>query len=74
MTEVSPSVWAPSGGRHVLLAVHTGRQDIVELACSSATRLAKGGITVRVLDDEAEALGIEGAQVVPADAEAARGA
>jgi NAD+ kinase len=58
----------------VLLAVHTGRQDIVELARSSAARLAKGGITVRLLEDEAEALGIEGAQVVPADAEAARGA
>ena len=58
----------------MLLAVHTGREDIVELARSSAARLAKGGITVRLLDDEAEALGIEGAQVVPADAEAARGA
>ena len=45
MTEVSPTVWAPSGGRHVLLAVHTGRQDIVELARSSAARLAKAGIT-----------------------------
>ena len=74
MTEVSPTVWAPSGGRHVLLAVHTGRQDIVELARSSAARLAKAGITVRLLEDEAVALGIEGAQVVPADAEAARGA
>jgi NAD+ kinase len=58
----------------VLLAVHTGRQDIVELARSSAARMAKGGITVRLLEDEAQALGIEGAQVVPADAEAARGA
>jgi NAD+ kinase len=58
----------------VLLAVHTGRQDIVELARSSAARLAKGGITVRLLQEEAEALGIEGAHVVPTDAEAARGA
>jgi NAD+ kinase len=58
----------------VLLAVHTGRQDIVELARSSAARLAKAGITVRLLEDEAVALGIEGAQVVAADAEAARGA
>ena len=74
MTEVSPTVWAPSGSRHVLLAVHTGRQDIVELARSSAARMAKGSITVRLLEDEAQALGIEGAQVVPADAEAARGA
>ncbi len=74
MTEVSPTVWAPSGNRHVLLTVHTGRHDIVELARSSAARLAKAGITVRLLEDEAVALGIEGAQVVPADAEAARGA
>ena len=58
----------------MLLTVHTGREDIVELARSSAARLAKAGITVRLLEDEAVALGIEGAQVVPADAEAARGA
>ncbi|MGY1643074.1 NAD kinase [Geodermatophilus sp. SYSU D00703] len=74
MSEVSPALWAPSGSRHVLLAVHTGRQDIVELARSSAARLAKAGITVRLLEEEAAALGIEGAEVVPADAEAARGA
>ncbi|MFW3173061.1 NAD kinase [Geodermatophilus sp. CPCC 206100] len=73
MTETSPALW-PSGTRHVLLAVHTGRSDIVELARSSAARLAKGGITVRLLEDEAPDLGIEGAEVVPADAEAARGA
>jgi NAD+ kinase len=58
----------------VLLAVHTGRQDILELAQRSAARLQKAGITVRVLDDEAEALAIDGAEVVKADAEAARGA
>jgi NAD+ kinase len=74
VTEVSPTVWAPNGNRHVLLTVHTGRHDIVELARSSAARLAKAGITVRLLEDEAGELGIEGAQVVPADAEAARGA
>ncbi|MGK5115383.1 MULTISPECIES: NAD kinase [unclassified Geodermatophilus] len=74
MTEVSPALWAPSGSRHVLLTVHTGREDVVELARSSAARLAKAGITVRLLEEEAPDLGIEGAQVVPADAEAARGA
>jgi NAD+ kinase len=74
VTKVSPAVWAPSGGRHVLLAVHTGRQDIVELARSSAARLTRAGITVRLLEGEAVALGIEGAQVVPTDADAARGA
>ncbi|MBM7804549.1 NAD+ kinase [Geodermatophilus bullaregiensis] len=74
MSEAGQSEWRPGGGRHVLLAVHTGRQDIVELARSSAARLARAGITVRVLADEAAELRIEGAEVVPTDAEAARGA
>jgi NAD+ kinase len=71
---VSESGWTPGRGRHVLLAVHTGRRDIVELAQRSAARLQRAGITVRVLDDEAEALAIDGAEIVPPDAEAARGA
>ena len=74
MTEANPGLWSPGGSRHVLLAVHTGRQDIVELARSSAARLVRAGITVRLLDDEAPALAIERAEVVAADAEAARGA
>jgi NAD+ kinase len=60
--------------RRVLLAVHTGRRDIVELARTSAARLTAGGIVVRVLEDEAADLGIADAEVVPADADAARGA
>jgi NAD+ kinase len=71
---VSESGWTPGRGRHVLLAVHTGRQDIVALAQRSAARLQRAGITVRVLEEEAGALAIEGAEVVPPDAEAARGA
>jgi NAD+ kinase len=74
VSELSPALWAPSGSRHVLLAVHTGRRDIVELARSSAARLAKAGITVRLLEEEAAELGIDDVEVVPADAEAARGA
>ena len=70
MTEGS---WNPARGRHVLLAVHTGRPDITELAQRSAARLQRAGITVRVLEEEAPMLAIEGAEVVPADAEAARG-
>ena len=68
---------APTGQyepRRVLLAVHTGRRDIVELARTSAARLLDGGILVRVLEDEAEDLAIPGAEVVPFDADAARGA
>lgn len=57
--------------RRVLLTVHTGRRDIVELARSSAARLQAGGIVVRLLDDEAPELDIPGAEVVPADARAA---
>lgn len=59
--------------RRVLFAVHTGRRDILELARASATRLLRGGITVRVLEDEAGALDIDGAEVVPAGEDAAAG-
>jgi NAD+ kinase len=60
--------------RRVLLTVHTGRRDIVELARTSAARLMSGGITVRLLEDEATDLGIDGAEVCRADADAAKGA
>ena len=60
--------------RRVLLAVHTGRRDIVDLARTSANRLMQGGIGVRLLDDEAEALDIPGAEVVAPDEAAAKGA
>jgi NAD+ kinase len=58
----------------VLLTVHTGRHDIVELARTSAARLIRGGITVRVLEEEAGDLDIPGADIVAADADAAHGA
>ena len=61
----------PTKPRRVLLTVHTGRRDIVELARSSAARLQDGGIVVRLLDDEARDLEIPGAEVVPADEKAA---
>jgi NAD+ kinase len=66
---------APAGGgpRRVLFSVHTGRSDIVDLARSSAERLIRGGIVVRVLAEEAEALAIAGAEVVHAGPEAAEG-
>jgi NAD+ kinase len=71
---VDTEVDTPEEPRRVLLTVHTGRQDIVELARTSAARLTAGGITVRLLEDEAAALGIDEAEVVSADAEAAKGA
>jgi NAD+ kinase len=60
--------------RRVLLAVHTGRRDIVELARTSAARLHKSGIGVRVLENEADELHIADAEIVPADEKAAWGA
>jgi NAD+ kinase len=60
--------------RRVLLTVHTGRRDIVELARTSAARLTAGGIVVRLLEDEAKELEITDAEVVAADADAAHGA
>jgi NAD+ kinase len=57
--------------RRVLFTAHTGRHDIVELARTSAARLMAGGITVRVLADEADELAIDGAEIVPADDKAA---
>ena len=69
---VTDSTSAERGAhRRVLLAVHTGRRDIVELAQTSAARLTAAGIVVRLLEDEAPALDIADAEVVPADAEAA---
>ncbi len=59
--------------RRVLFAVHTGRRDILELARAAATRLLRGDITVRVLEDEAEALDIDGAEVVVAGEDSAAG-
>jgi NAD+ kinase len=60
--------------RRVLLTVHTGRRDIVELARTSAARLLAAGIGVRVLAEEAGDLDIPGAEVVPAGPTAALGA
>lgn len=71
MSPTSEGATAPHP-RRVLLTVHTGRRDIVALARSSAARLQSGGITVRLLEDEARDLEIPGAEVVPADADAAR--
>jgi NAD+ kinase len=62
---------APDRIRRVLLTVHTGREDILELARTSAARMKKAGIVVRVLEEEADALEIDAAEVVPADARAA---
>ena len=64
MTEANAAAPGPRT-RRVLLAVHTGRADIVELARSAAARLAEAGIVVRLLEDEAEAMAVPGAEVCP---------
>lgn len=78
MSERTPSAVGTSpsdtGARRVLLAVHTGRADIVALARASAARLAAAGLVVRVLDEEAEALAIPDAEVCAFGPSAARGA
>ena len=77
MTEHGAGTEAPNDtqqNRRVLLAAHTGRRDIVDLARTSAARLLSGGIAVRVLEDEAADLAIPGADIVAADAQAAQGA
>lgn len=53
--------------RSVLLVVHIGRGQIVELASQCATHLAKAGFEVRVLRDEGAAIDVPGARVVSAE-------
>ncbi len=60
--------------REILLVVHTGHQSNIDLARQVAGRLAVGGITTRVLDDEARDLGPSCCtKVMPADDHAAEG-
>jgi NAD+ kinase len=58
----------------VLLVAHTHRRDAVDVAQELAQRLQGAGVTVRMLDSEAEVLACPGAVVVLSNAEAARGA
>ncbi|HEY2551217.1 MAG TPA: NAD kinase [Streptosporangiaceae bacterium] len=63
-----------TGQRAVLLVAHTGRPAAVLSARSVAGRLGYAGFEVRVLDSEADDLGLEGARPVPACPVAAEGA
>ncbi|NUW32253.1 NAD kinase [Nonomuraea sp. SMC257] len=53
--------------RTVLVTVHTGREAAVESARLVIDRLVDAGITVRVLDTEADEIRCSGADVVPGD-------
>jgi NAD+ kinase len=61
------SVTEPTASRRrtVLLIVHTGRKEAVEVACAVASRLMTEDMTVRLLEGEAPDLAITGAEVVP---------
>jgi NAD+ kinase len=59
--------------RRVLLVVHTGRAEAIDVGCAVATRLAAAGMRIRVLDTDAPLLAIDAAEVVPADQQAAIG-
>lgn len=59
--------------RTVLLIVHTGRVEAVDVACAVSKRLMGSQLGVRLLADEAPTLDIDGAEVVPVDPMAAQG-
>jgi NAD+ kinase len=60
--------------RSVLLLAHTGRPKAVEAARSVALRLQDAGVQVRLLAEEAHAIGLNDVTVCPTGTEAAMGA
>ncbi|MBA3233950.1 MAG: NAD kinase [Propionibacteriales bacterium] len=63
----------PATRRTVLIVAHTGRLDVIDVACAVAGRLTDSGIVVRMLEGEADALHVDSAEVVPADGDAPLG-
>lgn len=62
-----------TSARTVLLIVHTGRADAVDVARAVAKRLRSSGITVRLLAEESADLGVGEAVEVWSDTDAASG-
>jgi NAD+ kinase len=60
--------------RSILVLAHTGRAEAIRSAHLVIDRLTEAGITVRVLDEEAEPIGCAGVEVLPRSAEAAEAA
>ncbi|MBI3688279.1 MAG: NAD kinase [Actinobacteria bacterium] len=60
--------------RSALLVTHVGRPDVVEAAKQVARALGDAGFEVRVLAEEAAAVGLEGSRVVDTGGDAAAGA
>jgi NAD+ kinase len=61
-------------GRSMLLVVHTGRPEAIQIARLVVERLRSAGVTVRVLKTEADDLGCQDVTVVPHSPHAADGA
>jgi len=59
--------------REMLLVAHNGRADAPVAVRKAAEQFAASGVAVRVLEDEADELGLTGATVVPAGPSAAEG-
>jgi NAD+ kinase len=62
------------GERSMLLVVHTGRPEGVRTAREVSDRLCAAGVTVRVLETEAQDLGCTNTKVFPVSPDAAAGA
>ncbi len=60
--------------RTVLVVAHTGRKEALRSARQVVEMLTRAGLIVRILAQEAEALGCAGVEVVPAATAAAQGA
>lgn len=59
-----------AASRTVLLVVHTGRDDALDVAQAVVKRLVNAGICVRLLEEESAAIGTSGVVEVCADREA----
>lgn len=60
--------------RTILIVVHTGREAAIESARLVLRRLLDAGLTVRVLDTEAEDIACPGVEIVPTGPEAVKDA
>ncbi|WP_424531563.1 NAD kinase [Sphaerisporangium viridialbum] len=63
-----------SAKRTVLITAHTGREPAVDSARLVIQRFLEAGFTVRVMEPEAEEIGVPGVDVVPASSAAAEDA
>jgi NAD+ kinase len=60
---VEPAIWEASAPRRVLLVTHTGRELARDVARDAFRLLSDAGLVVRLIAEEAEALGVDAAEV-----------